>query len=625
LPEVGFFDPVSLLCGLSLVALLAIYLRSRARPTISVSSLMLFDEVPAPVAKSRILRLDLLFWLEALALAAMTLAAAGLYLLGPRRIGHHQLHAVVFDLGAGMEATSGRGSRLDEARAGARRLISGAAAGDEFTIIGYALEARTLLGPSGSREKVQAALDTLQPFAVAARPAALRAALLDARGAATVDIFADHKPAQEVVQEAHPNGRVRIHQVGEPADNIAIAALDPGVPRSSAGHCVLRSFSDHPAECELEIENNGRQIARTPLIIEPRAQTIVNFRPLAEGGLLHARIVSPDALRADNERFALAPSIAQAKVLVLSPDADARDDLARIALAINPNFVVTALDPGLYPRTSAAAQHFALAILHDCSDAGVNASARMLVFPEPPLHGSKSSPPIPVTGGVSAVELESRQDTGPLATPTLLGPSRILSLPEWMDALARGGPVGGRDSLPLAAVGRNRQGEIGVLSFDIRSHLLLDPDRLDALVLAIDTLKRVVAPENIKVVATGTFVSIPTFGSATLTLPDGSSARLEPDQSGRVRFRPLEIGHYGIRSGQREVAVYANYYDAAESDLTFATTTVSKQTVDFAAATHMENYPEPAGLILIAIAIFLVLAESTLLAQRTIRWGVRHV
>ena len=112
----GFFNPGSLLCGLSVAVLVAIYLRSRARPTISVSSLILFEEIPAPVAKSRILRLDLLFWLEALALAAMTLAAAGFSLLGPRPLGRHQLHALVFDLGAGMGARDGRPSWKPRAR-----------------------------------------------------------------------------------------------------------------------------------------------------------------------------------------------------------------------------------------------------------------------------------------------------------------------------------------------------------------------------------------------------------------------------------------------------------------------------------------------------------------------------
>src|SRR5215469_5528729 len=105
---------------------------------------MLFEEVPAPVAKSRLLRVDLLFWLEAFALTAMTLAAAGLYLLGPRPVGGHQLHALVFDLGAGMEATNRGVARIDEARRRARALISATPAGDQFSIIGYSIEARTL-------------------------------------------------------------------------------------------------------------------------------------------------------------------------------------------------------------------------------------------------------------------------------------------------------------------------------------------------------------------------------------------------------------------------------------------------------------------------------------------------
>ena len=616
----GFFNPGSLLWGLSLVALVAIYLRSRARPTISVSSLMLFEEIPAPVATSRILRIDLLFWLEALALAAMTLASAGFYLLGPQPVGRHQLHALVFDLGAGMEAIDGRISRMDEARRSAHRLISAAPAGDGFGIIGYALEARTLFAPSASREELFAALDKLQPMAVAARTAALRAALLDARGATTIDIFADHKPAKEILQEARPDGRVAIHQVGETADNVAIASLDPGVPRSSAGHCVLRNFSNRPAECELEIEHNGRQVVDAPLIIEPRAQAIVTFRPLAEGGLLRARIITPDALAADNERYALAPAITQAKVLVLSPDADSRDDLARIVLAINPNFIVTALDPAFYPSSSAANQQFALAVLHDCSDAGVNALARMFIFPEPWLQGSKHPPLLPVVGSVAAAELESRQDTGSLSTPALLGPSRIVSLPGWMDSLARGAPIGGgHDSLPIAAAGRNSEGEVGVLTFDIRNHLLLDPDRLDALVLTVDTLKRVMAPQNVEVVTTGTFVAISTFGAATLIAPDGSTTGLQPDQWGRVRFRPLEAGRYVLRSGHRGVVVYANYYDAAESDLASSPAALEfERPVQFAAPVHRENYPKPAGLVLILVATLLLLAESALIAQRAI-------
>jgi len=71
---VGLLNPQNVIYGLSLALLVLIYLRSRSRPTIEVSSLMLFDEAPAPAASVRHVRIDPLFWLEMLTLAALTFA-----------------------------------------------------------------------------------------------------------------------------------------------------------------------------------------------------------------------------------------------------------------------------------------------------------------------------------------------------------------------------------------------------------------------------------------------------------------------------------------------------------------------------------------------------------------------
>ncbi|HKV56384.1 MAG TPA: hypothetical protein VJN94_17250, partial [Candidatus Binataceae bacterium] len=399
------------------------------------------------------------------------------------------------------------------------------------------------------------------------------------------------------------------------------------VPKSSGGHCVLRNFSTHPQPCELAVDNNGKEVFRTPLIIEPRAQAIVAFPPLAEGGLIRARILTPDALAADNQHWAMAPSIEKAQALVLSPDSDVRDDLARVVLAINPNYQVTAMDPAHYPSSPAASQHFALAVLHDCGDAGVHAAARMFIFPEPWLQDSKRPPVVPVVGSVALVELQSREDTGTLATPALLGPSRVLALPGWMDALAMGAAAGDRNSFPLAAAGRNPGGEVGVIAFDIRNHLLLDPDRMDALVLVVDTLKRTAAPNDVKVVSTGSFVPISTFGPATLIAPDGSTSRLTPDQWGRVRFRPLEAGAYVVSAKDRRVGVFANYYDASESDVSGSSVgpAPSESSSSPALLQRSETYVEPLVLPLILLAMLVFLAESALVTRRALRWGARHV
>ncbi len=623
----GLLNPGNLIYGLGLALLVLIYLRSRARPTIDVSSLILFETAPAPVAKSRLLRLDLLFWLEALTLGALTLALAGLYVRRAVPVGLHRSHALVFDLGAGMSAVDGGVARLDVAKKEALEIVDDAPAGDDFSVISYAVEAETRRAHSRNKSEVRGAIAALAPAAVAVRPAALRAAIIDARGAATIDLFADRPPPTGLVDEARPDRRVNFHQVGGPADNLAIVTLDPGVPRGSEGRCVVRNFSMRPQQCELRIEAGGREVFHSPLILEPRAQMIVPFGPLAAGGLVHARILTSDALAADNDRYALAPSIVQARTLVMSPEPEVRDDLARVVLAVNPNFLVTAVDPALFVRSKAAAQRYDLAVLHDCDDRGVRAAAKLFVFPEPRLDGAAPAPLLPVTGTAALAEFQSRTDDAPLTAPVVLGPARLVQLPGWMDPLARGTNAGGHDSFPLAATGRNAGGEVGVITFDIRNHLLLDPDRMDALVLTIDTLRTMLVPPDLKVVPTGRSVPVSVFGQATLVKPDGSRDVLPPDPWGRVHFRPLEAGRYFVVAGPRMIEVDANYYDAAESDLALIPPPPLPHATPRAgnAPVYREVRIAPATMLLILLALLFILAESALIVRQASRWGLRHV
>jgi hypothetical protein len=619
---VGLLSPLNLLYALSLAALVAIYLRSRSRPTIEVSSLMLFEELPAPVAKSRLLRLDTLFWLEALALGAMTLAVAGLYVRTHQAVGPNHRHALVFDLGAGMGAVDGGVIRLDAARQMASRIIAQAPAGDQFTVLGYALEAATTRAAGAQAPDARKALAALVPMAVAARPAALRAALIHARAADQIDLFADRPPPAAVIDDAHLGSRLIFHQVGAPAANMAIVSLDGGVPRTSVGRCVVRNFSDHPQVCELVIEAARREVFHSKLVAEPRAEIVVPFGPLPVGGIVEARIATPDALAADNQRWALAPTIAHQHALVLSPDPAVRDDLARVVLAINRNFLVTVADPA-HPDSFDHARRYDLVVIHDSADIGVNAAARLLIFP--PLSRSQGTLRVPATRSVAIVELQEREGAGILSTPVLLGPARVIEPPAWMEPMARGVGVREHDSFPLAAIGYDNGDAIGVLAFDVRNHLLLDPDRMDALVLTIDLLQRLVAPRDVIIEATGAFVTVAAGAQARVTAPDGSMRPLATDPWGRVRFRALESGRYLVTSNGPATAVYANYFDAGESDLSAPVAANQRPAPAVATAGSSQLRVRPIALPLVILALLALIGESLLLAQHAVRWRAAHV
>jgi len=623
---VGFLDPLNLLLGLSLAALVAIYLRAQSRPTIEVSSLALFKETPAPVARSRVLRVDLLFWLEAAALAALTLVSAGFYMRASEPVNRPLRRALIFDLGASMGAVDGTGTRLTAAQRLARGIVDSAPPGDQFKVIGYALEARIVRTEAGRRSDLERTVETLAATAVAARPAALRGALNNATAAEKIDLFTDHPPAPELLREARTRAAVVVHMVGGPADNLAVVALDPGVPKSTEGRCLVRSFSYRPRTSELTIELDGRQVFDSPLMLEPRAVAAVRFGPLPQGGILHAHIAPADGLAADNDRYALAPRSRVARALVVSPDNAARDDLARLLLAVNSGYQVTTIDGSPAALSKQAGHNFDLAVLHESSDSGISAAARLFVFPPPARQGAATAP-IPVIGTVGAAELQSRAGSAPLAAPVLLGATRLVALPGWMDALAQGSDAALAATFPLAAAGSTPQGWVGLLAFDVRNHLLLDPDRLDALLLAVDTIRLLGTPPGARVVSTGEFVTVPTFAAATLISPDGAKTPLTPDRWGRVRFRPLQAGRYLLVANRNVTEVYANYYDEFESDLA-AEAPASSAPVERAGAPAQpltETQVVPLTSALCGVVLLILFLESALLARRSRRWGLDHV
>ncbi len=583
----GFLNPQNFIYGLSLALLVLIYLRARSRPAIEVSSLMLFDEVPAPVASVRHVRIDPLFWLELAALASLTLAIAGLYVMRPRSPAHGRIHALVFDLGAGMSAREGSGTRLDQARRDAMEIINQAPPGDEFTVIAYALEAEARHPPTANLANLRGALGRLAPMDVPARTAALQAALMRARGASAIDLFADRPPPAAILAGAASAARVNFHLVGSGDSNLAIVSLDPGIPGSTRGHAVIRNFSPRPYPCELAIDLGGRGEFHRTLMLAPREQVVVPFGPIRSAGVLHARILTPDALGADNDRYAYAPSDRAAHALVLSPDAAVRDDIARVLLAVNANFQIETADPASYLADASApgrgAKPLDLVVMHDCYVPAARAASTLLIYPPRPAKNIPSAAAI----GISV--------NGTIASADI--------------SAGAGGPV-------------------GVLAFDVRNHLLLAPDHLDALVHAIDLIKQLTAPRDILIVPTGADVSIPATGSARVTQPDASVRTVAADKSGRVRIRPLQAGRYTVESGGETTNVFANYYDAAESDLGAKSQGEANAPAEKAAAASKAQPAmevQPLGFILIALALLALTIESAMLIGRAGRWGMRHV
>jgi hypothetical protein len=262
-----------------------------------------------------------------------------------------------------------------------------------------------------------------------------------------------------------------------------------------------------------------------------------------------------------------------------------------------------------------------IAIIHDSAPEPFAAGATVFIFP--PARG-----PFPVKATLPVSQMDDRTDLGPLTRPLVLGPTRSLSLPEWMDPVAHGTAPQQPGLLTLAAAGTSAQGPQAVLAFDVRGHRLLDPDMLDALVMTVDLLKSLTAPRDLQVVSTGAYVTFPAGAPVKIIEPDGSTAEAAPGYGGMVRFRPLYAGRYDIMVAGHRKVVYANYFDAAESELSVNPASQSgaplPSTIDLDSGVRA-NRIQPLSIALLALAIVALLVESALLIRQALRGGVSLV
>jgi hypothetical protein len=611
----GLFEPLNILFGLSLAVLVAIYLFAGRQPKLTVPSLMLFDQIATQINKRRF-RSDLFFWLEAATLSALSLAAAGLYLkLAPTQT-HPRRWALIFDAGAAMGAREGSVERIALAKRQALAIVGGARAGDQFSVISYAVEAHDVLALTSDRLAVARAIESVRVDDTASRAAAFTAALSMARDADQIEVFAARLPPSAALAARAASAPVRFDRVGSQQDNLAIAALDPGRPLSEPGYCAVRSFAAHSVDCEVEIDLDGRPVERGRVTVAPYSQAVVSFGPLPAAGLLRAAILTDDALAADNVRYAYAASFSHRRVLILSAEPAVSDDLARIINAIGPGAAIRTADP-TRPGSSdvrsepvLGATPYDLLVTYDMPAMHVPAAAILEIFP-------RSGSTFDVQGTAASSELDAVAGRGPLLAPVALGRARVLSVAEWMTATASGIAAPPLRSISLAALGRDGRGRVGVIAFDVSGHLLFDPDRLDALTLTIDMLKKLLAPVGIRIVATGARVSVPVRAPARLTAPDRSVMTLSPDREHRVSFRPLLTGHYLIESEGVVENVFANYFDASESNLTVAAQPTREWPRSHTQSVVADSERvRPLSAFLVGLALLAFLGETVLLAAR---------
>ena len=566
----SFLAPAAFALAALIPIIIAMYLLKLRRTEQIVSSVYLWRRMVRDVeanAPWQRLRRNLLLILQLLFLTALILALARPFTWAEGAGGRALI--LILDTSASMAATDAPPSRLEAAKAQAHTLVDGLPDDARVTVIAAGDGAQVLAASSRDRRQVRRAIEGLR---VSTGGSDLTAALELASAVAA------RQPEAEIVvlsdgrvtlpDHLSLKGRVRYIPVGLSGENQAVGVLSlepsPGGESLTAFAQVV-NYGDAPAQRRLALYADGVLVNAYDLALPPGGQRAIVADDLPpDTAVIEARLVGQDVLLLDDRAWAVHRRAAPAAVTLITEG----NLFLETALSLLPGLEVTVVRPGDWEIGQVQDRPSNLIILDAYTPITTSLPAGNLLFIAPP----RSTSYFTVTGQIEQPVPRAVAPDDPLlahvdmAGVSVLEAARV-SLPPWARPV-----IVADSSTPLLFAGEVDNRRVAVLTFDLhRSDLPLQV----AFPILLSNLIGWLAPGSggdlPTQVAPGVAVNLslpPEVESATVTRPDGSTARLVPE-GGRVAFADTsQLGVYQVAWGENGEAGFAvNLFSPGESDV----------------------------------------------------------
>ncbi|AEE96729.1 VWA domain-containing protein [Mahella australiensis] len=311
----NFINPWGLLFGLSIPAIILLYLLKQQHEDVEVSSTFLWrmalKDVQASQPWQRFKR-NLLLLLQLLAAAVMTLMIARPYLASQAQ-GYD--YVVILDASASMRAVDVKPSRFDKAKGEIDKLIDGLLPKEHMSIITVDGKARIAANWSSDRAVLKDALNGLKPGNAADNmddAVYLAQAMLKERKDARVYIYSDKPYGFD--DKAYQSVVIRGDPINRAVAGVSYTAADDGI-------AVLSKVANFGGDATLSVEclADGKTIDVKEVNIPAGEAADVYWNDIPDNaGIIEIRILNEDDLMADNAGWAAIRAADKAKVLLIT-------------------------------------------------------------------------------------------------------------------------------------------------------------------------------------------------------------------------------------------------------------------------------------------------------------------
>ncbi len=457
--------PLALIGLISLPIIVAFYMLRLRRRDLPVGSTFLWQQLVRDVeanAPWQRLRFSWLLLVQLLIALLVVLAATRPFVSVTSDLAANVV--LIVDTSASMGATDPEGPRMDAARDAARRVIGELPDGGRVTVVAADDSAHVLVSETDDRAAALAAVDGIRATQVPGD-------LTDAFALASALAARDSESTVVVVTDANSDrlprlgigAPIRVERVGSTDDNQAVAALS-AVRRSGRAQVDLFVAVSNPSATEatrrLEVYADGELVEARDLDIPAgqRTEALISSVP-ASASLVEARLDGSDALAVDDRAFALVPSEAVTRALLVGEG----NTYLENALALLPRLELYAVGPGGYEDALATAEEedapYGLVIFDRFVPDELPAAATLWIGPD------EDGPFGRVTGRVNAPVLAPSDPDDPLLRfldlSTLhVGRAAQIELADGMRPVVSTG-----SGEPLIAAGRVDGRSVGLMAF----------------------------------------------------------------------------------------------------------------------------------------------------------------
>jgi hypothetical protein len=566
----GLLAPYGLASLAFLGVLVLLHLRRRQQRELEVSSLLLWQAVRDEPRRGRF-RPSLLFALQVALLGALGLAVARPYWEERAATVTNARTVLVFDVSASMQALEGGERRFDQARRKAGEVLASLDRNVEVMMIAVAAHPRVVVSFTRDRSVLARALEALEPNDGPTRLSLgveLARSTASGGGALEIDVFTD-LPSEAIGISPSAGERLRYFRFGRSDDNVALAALRVYQtpfqdPHEARGYALIKNYAHQPKDLTLHVTLASRPVLDDSLHLGGRESRVVSIPKLGDSGRLEAWLDVSDALAADNRALAFVRPARRIRILAVTDNSAVRSDLAALARAV-PMLDVRTVAPQEFSKDDTAGAE--IAIFHAFVPAAPPAVNALYSYP-PPGNGFLRS-----ARDVVGAQILDWNDADPIlhdlryveALP--LDRARFLELPAWAHTLIASRAEG--REFPLAFAGETAGRRVVCFGFDLAGQSLVKSENLSLLLVMLNALRWLTPPDvasPLQVDVGDTYREVlPAAAPISVTAADGHTDTWPA--KGQLSIEVARAGEYRITAGELTRTLYANMFDADESDI----------------------------------------------------------